>query len=654
MSTLYCYCVFHLNISFSSVEEDRRPQLVEKCYWPLLKLAADLDLPIGLEASGYTLEEIKRIDPSWIDELRRLIDDEKVELIGSGYSQLIGPLVPADISRANLRFGHEAYDRLLGMRPTTALVNEQAYSCGIVPIYLESGYDAIIMDYDNVASFHAEWPKTHRFAPQRAMGVDGSTIKLLWTNTIAFQKLQRLAHNELPLSDYLAYVSSQIGERDRCLALYGNDVEIFDFRPGRLATEAVLGEESEWSRLRQAIGELKKNSHIVFELPRDVLAREFDDTTAEPLQLETPEYPVPVKKQQKYNITRWAVTGRDDSRVNAACWRIYKKLKADRAATETDWRELCYLWSSDFRTHITPKRWSEFQNRLTRQTGAVSAGPALDQATDTPSDFVPIISEDERSVRVTTQGVRVEFNKRRGLAIENLWFGGDETHNRPPVCRTLPHGYFDDIRLGADWYSGLSVFEVPGEPKVTDLEKVEPEVDIDPNTGDVRLSAYIETRLGPIRKVITVSNSMRSIRFDTSFGWQIDRPACLRIGGITLNPEAFNEDELTYRTHNGGIEYEEFALKGRTVDHGAPISLQVSANCAVGMTEEWIDIGDQDQRVRISADHSKATVAGLVTHKPVGDTAFCRLSLTALEFDETRRPGQHTIFGPELSFTLSG
>ena len=654
MGKLYTFSVFHLNISFSSVDEEKRPQLVDKCYWPLLRLAEDYSVPIGLEASGYTLEEIARIDVSWIEKLKTLMAAGMVELIGSGYSQLIGPLVPADISRANLKFGHDVYQKLLGKRPSIALVNEQAYSCGIVPIYLESGYKTIVMDYDNVASFHGEWPKTLRYAPQKAVGVDGSTINLLWTNTIAFQKLQRLAHGDLPLADYLSYINSQIGENDRCLALYGNDAEIFDFRPGRLATEADLGNTSEWDRLRAAFTELKTIPNIEFLAPSDVLSRNFSDMSDTPLHLETPEYPVPVKKQRKYNITRWAVTGRDDSKINATCWRIYKNLKSDPSATEEDWRELCYLWSSDFRTHITAKRWSDFQNRLANQNTATGSAHAPSLPKDMEASFIPVISEDDKCVRVTSASVRVEFNKRRGLAIENLWFGGEETHNRPPVCRTLPHGYFDDIRLGADWYSGLSVFEIPGEPKVTDLERVEPVIEINPTSGDVALSVMIETRLGPIHKTITVSNSLRSIRFDTAFGWQIDRPACLRIGGITLNPDAFNQNELTYRTHNGGRDFEEFPLKGKTVDHGAPISLQVSANCAVGMTEEWLDIGDKDHRVRISADHGKATVAGLVTHKPIGDRTFCRLSLTALEFDETRKAGQHTIFGPELSYTLSG
>ena len=42
------------------------------------------------------------------------------------------------------------------------------------------------------------------------------------------------------------------------------------------------------------------------------------------LRLESAACPVPVKKQRKYNLSRWAVTGRDDLGVNAACERIYR------------------------------------------------------------------------------------------------------------------------------------------------------------------------------------------------------------------------------------------------------------------------------------------------------------------------------------------
>ena len=87
--------------------------------------------------------------------------------------------------------------------------------------------------------------------------------------------------------------------------------------------------------------------------------------------------PIPVKKQGKYNLTRWAVTGRDDLGVNTDCWRAYERLRDDPAADDDSWRELCYLWSSDFRTHITDKRWAAYREmaRLVRTPGG---GRALD------------------------------------------------------------------------------------------------------------------------------------------------------------------------------------------------------------------------------------------------------------------------------------
>jgi hypothetical protein len=183
---LQLFSVFHLNLAFSSIPEEDRGNVIARCYWPLLALAATHG-PIGIEATGFTLEEIARRDPAWIARFRDLALRGKVELVGSGYAQLIGPLVPAAMVAANLRIGNTVYQDLLGLRPTLALVNEQAYSGGLVGHYLDAGYEALLMDWDNPASHHPEWEAELRYAPQRALGADGRSIALLWTNTVAFQ-----------------------------------------------------------------------------------------------------------------------------------------------------------------------------------------------------------------------------------------------------------------------------------------------------------------------------------------------------------------------------------------------------------------------------------------------------------------------------------
>lgn len=107
---LHLYTVFHLNLAYSSIEEDQHARVMKECYWPLIRMAKLLQLPLGIEASGYTLEVAARLDPRWLDEMRELVTDGPCEFVGSGYAQLIGPLVPAMVNEMNLRLGHQVYE----------------------------------------------------------------------------------------------------------------------------------------------------------------------------------------------------------------------------------------------------------------------------------------------------------------------------------------------------------------------------------------------------------------------------------------------------------------------------------------------------------------------------------------------------------------
>ncbi len=37
--TLQLFALFHLNLAFSSIEEEQRAEVIARCYWPLLRLA---------------------------------------------------------------------------------------------------------------------------------------------------------------------------------------------------------------------------------------------------------------------------------------------------------------------------------------------------------------------------------------------------------------------------------------------------------------------------------------------------------------------------------------------------------------------------------------------------------------------------------------
>jgi glycosyl hydrolase family 57 len=641
---LQLFSIFHLNLAYSSIEEAQRPEVVRRCYWPLLRLAQRTGAPIGIEATGFTLECAKAADPAWIDALRALVDTGRCEFVGSGYAQVIGPLVPAAVNAANLRIGHQVYERLLGFRPRLAFVNEQAYAAGLVQHYLDAGYAAIVMEWDNPSRAHPEWDAGLRYLPQIAAGQHGDAIPLVWNKAIAFQQFQRYAHGESSLEEYVGYLSRHVSAEPRALAMYGNDAEVFDFRPGRYHTEAALAGDSEWDRIEALFDTVARDERFRLVRPSDVLALAGAPGASRRLQLESPHDPTPVKKQRKYNITRWAVTGRDDIGINTACWRRYAQLVADARAADEDWRELCELWSSDYRTHITDARWANYRGQLER-VSAERGGPrpAVAQAfrpaggrERSPEglryrDREDAVERDGSLITLRTDGVTLVLNARRGLAIQSLAFahvGGD------PLCGTLKHGYYDDIHWGADFYSAMLVFESPGHPKLTDLNRVEPSVR-EADDGALVVEATQASDLGAMTKTIRVTAS--AVELTYRLEWAEIPIGSLRLGDITLQPDAFDRASLFYRTHNGGVRAETFALDGTRVAHADAVSFLVSASHAVGITEGTIELGDRARALRIEIDKTSAALVGMITYQPVRDTCFCRVSFSAAEVDETRR-----------------
>ena len=632
--TLNLYAFFHLNLMFSSVEEEQRPQIVERCYWPLLRVARKYGLPIGIEAPACTLEIIKAIDPRWIQELQELIHNGPCEFIGSGYSQIIGPLVPAEVNQKNLYLGMQAYQSILGTKPTIALINEQAYSAGLVPIYKEAGYEAIIMEWNNPSRSHSEWDKEWRYQVQQATGIKNESIFLIWNESIAFQKFQRYAHGELELDELLDYLREHISNKIRCFPLYGSDAEIFDFRPGRFHTEAAM-EVNEWERIEKLIEHIKNEKNISWIALSDLLKNSDICAADNLLRLESANQPIPVKKQGKYNVLRWAVTGRDDIGINSRCHRLHQKLTVNDNSTDKDWKELCYLWSSDFRTHITPSRWENYTNRLKIFERKFSVNEKSRRSYAQTNDHSKTTMQWKREGRwltVHTEQLEIRFNCRRGLAIE---YFVDRRYSARPLFGTLHHGRFNDIAWGADFYSGHLVFQSPGQHQITDLQAVEPNIHSLGNC--LRIGTTISTPLGEIQKYWTVNADNQSLGLHVQLNWPEAQLGCLRLIPFTLFPEAFSEETLQITAANGGTQHERFSLSRQSFNHGRAISFLVSANQGLGLTDGVVELGDNSKTMRLEFNPADGALLGQLEHGPVDSTWFTRLSLSARELDDTAK-----------------
>lgn len=613
---------------YSSIEEEQRKEVINKCYYSLLELA-ESGVPLGIELTGLTLEIINKLDRAWIEKLKNLLKKGEVELIGSGYSQIIGPLLPKNFNETNQLLGLEVYLTLLDVKPEIVLVNEMAYSSGIVDIYANIGYKAIIMEWNNPHRFHKEIDKNLRYSPQYVVGTN-KTLPVIWADSITFQKFQRYAHCEISLKEYADYLKSHNGSIKRYFPIYANDVEIFNFRPGRYKTETKI-EHNEWKRIKRLFCALQDLGDFKLILPSETLK----GLRKNKLILQSPQQPIPVKKQEKYNINRWALTGRDDLKINTEIYGIYKAL-LNGSPDKSDWKKLCYLASSDFRTHITEKRWKKYIKEL-KEFSSKWYFKGLKTCLPIKQPEKPKIKETSRLLEIETKYIRCVFNKLKGLSIKELYF---RKKSDKPLIGTLPIGYYEDISLGADFFSCHSIIEKPGQHKYTNLSGTKPQIEVQDNTVVVSE----EQRDGDIifRKsyFLFLDKAKLNIKID------IDMPkreiAIIHPLNVTFMPESFDKASLFYSTNNGG-NLETFYMRNIAINHSQSLSTLISAKYGLGATEGVLIVGDKDKSVRITHEQTVSALMPSIYYLPVDSSFFLRAQYSAQEIDDTFKESSNTV-----------
>lgn len=618
------YAIFHLNLAFSSIEEDQHKAVIERCYWPLLKLIENHAIPLAIELSVYTLERIAKLDTTWVDTLRSLTEQGRCEVLACGDSQIIGPLVPAKVNQKNLELGLNGYKKTLSLTPSIAYVNEQAISASVLDLYIDAGFKAVVIEWDNPYSHNPDWKKDTVFSPQKLLAASGRSIPVIWNHAVAFQKLQRYAHGEYTQDDYLDYLSNAIPEGANCFSIYGNDAEIFNFRPGRFKTEGKL-EADEWQRLSSLFSNLSKHKTYTWASPSEIVSA---DIKSNALQFTNAAFPISVKKQAKYNITRWAVSGRDDLRLNTECHREYKRIgSSDENKT---WKNLCRAWSSDVRTHLTERR---FQTIVKPEAEFNSEAINWENAkTDIRAAHIEHDAERQR-LYITSDKIRLSLNIYRGLSIESLAF---VEHNFEPVIGSLSHGHFDHIRYAADFYSAHTVIErYQQRDRITDLNKATFRI------GEIHnklvIHGAVPSELGTINKYYIIDGENLRCRYEFEFN---ERPvSAFRLGYLTL----LNcQNRPWYSAHLGGNQLEYFEANS-DFDHGAPVSALISANSAISATEGLCYFGNTQHGIKLNWDTSRCAPVAMASSKVIRSQYLNRFWFSLVEVDDTLKAGGHIL-----------
>ena len=631
------YLAFHLNLAFSSIPENKRKTVIDNCYWPLLKLIELTGIPAGIELTGWTLEQIQKIDPLWIEKFKSLLQAKKCELIGSGWTQLIGPLVPYEVNKWNQALGLDAYKRLLDTQPVIALVNEMAFSTSMVDIYLAAGYKGLIMDRDNIL-LALDIENTPLAIPSHAEGNTGNHIGILWSDSTLFQRFQRVVHEDIPFVEYLAFIDQRIKKGEFILPIYTNDAEVFNFRPGRFTTENVLKNNTEWEQIELICKIL--DTKVKWQSPSGILALIEATENKQIGKITSISHPIPVKKQLKYNVNRWAISGRDDLWLNTICHRIYKKYIVSGNKEVADWQQLCESWSSDFRTHITQERWealllklAAFENKS--EMANAKFIPATSKNESTNYHFYKILKDPEGIYwAIETSSIRIVLNIRRGLTIRSLSF---KSQNFNPVIGTIGQGYFNSIVYGVDYYSGGFIMEIPAQrKKITDLEWVDPVVEVNENILVIR--AAFKKEEGLIQKYIGIDLLNESVKLGYDFS-AIERPlGLLRVGNLTFLEDYLSND-IEIKCFNGGNEPEVFTVD-KNCEHGAAVSSLVSSTSGFGSAGGFIAIeNNRKQILFFKWDPSACAAIPMFKNKTIGNKQLARLTFSLCELDDTAKAG---------------
>lgn len=615
------FIIFYMNLMFSALKAEEREVVLDKCMEPLLKLGEN-GFPFAIQMSGLSLEYLAKLRPQQLERLRGLIEKGNCEFIGNGYSQIIQPLVPWEVNLKNQELGMKCYEEMLGLRPKIATINEMAFSASSSRSFTKVGYSGIVMEWNNPYKAHAEWDSSMKYFPQKIDLGQGYESNLLWGDTILTQKFQRYVHGDIELNEYMNELSQHESLKG-ALCLYCSDAEVFDFRPRRYGNE-VLG-QGEWLRIRKLLESVQEETSGLM-LPSNVI-KKFRNEATNLIKLESYWQPIVVKKQDKYNINRWALTGRDDFAFNTRCHSLANAFKEGKPDPD-DWRNLCFLWSSDLRTHIEENRWLYAQNLLEKLEQKWLKDSEDRNLNLTKLKQFSNLNKD-RFIELKTSQQSLKLDLKKGLSLKE-WLV-----NEKPVLGTIPHGTFEDISLAADFYSCHSVIEPQGEHKITDLENINAWID-DEHDDFIYIGMKLKKPDYMFKKKYSINKKRKEFLVEQTIEISNRKKSLIRSIYFTILPGLWDQESLFYKTTLGGNQLEHFNFGNKIIDHTQNLNQLVSTRHGLGVTDGEIHIGDINNSIIFKHEPSEAALIPNLQYLPQKNGLFLlRLIYSAQELDET-------------------
>jgi len=352
------YSVFHGNLNYSSIPTELYHEIIDNCYWPILDTIKNFNFKTAIEFPVSTLEKIHDIDSLFINELKKLNSKKKCEIFVSGQEQVVFPLVPEDVNKQNLLNGKKGIEQIFNTKCKTAYVNEQLFSSGLIPLYLNANFKEIftIFEWANKVS---NIPNNEKFFPRKFF-YNKKPLNIIWNSYHTYQKFQQYIKGKIKKQEYLDFILQHKKKTDSCFPFYGSDMEIFGYK-NPILDISIDGKEIQ--RFHEILAEIEKISDIGFYLPSQIIEK---FKPVKDIKMNSAEFAI-LEKKPDTNIVRWAVCGRDNSKSNTICYQLLKKIRLlekfeSKNRINSYFSDLINCWASDYRTHTTEAKYHHFTN----------------------------------------------------------------------------------------------------------------------------------------------------------------------------------------------------------------------------------------------------------------------------------------------------
>jgi len=230
---------------------------MNRCYLRCLAILKDHPrVQSAIHVSGPLLDWAETHRPTFIDQLRLLVEREQVEVLGGGYQEPMLAILPDRDAIGQLVRMADRCEALLGRRPQGMWLTERVWEPDLARVIAAAGYRYTLLDDSHLRAAGVESPLEAYYVTDKA------------GQSVAVFPIDYGLRTRIPFSDVdelVAYLHRQHGR----VAVYGDDAEKFGLWP---TTERRVWDERWLERFLGAVEEHETSIRTVHP------ARVLEDT----------------------------------------------------------------------------------------------------------------------------------------------------------------------------------------------------------------------------------------------------------------------------------------------------------------------------------------------------------------------------------------